>query len=219
MSSSHRDQAKERSPTLKRRPPVRKDQSASRTSPSRQPSGPRTDPESVEASRNVLLKAAKWTPPGTASAETFQVKPSNKAAKKLEALKNRLRQHEQEFQGLKQEIAEITGAYGNTSDNIEELNEAGEVEISSDGILRRKYRKRAELPDPTLPANAEVNRPTTQVKLRLDPAIAAVIDEAVAQSASGSRTEWIVEAALARIEREQPDLYTQLKQTSLPEPI
>lgn len=79
-------------------------------------------------------------------------------------------------------------------------------EISNErDTLKRTYRKRAELPDPTKSADAEVNRPTVQVKLRIDPRIAAAIDEVVAGSGE-TRSDWLVDAAIERIKRERPDL-------------
>ena len=68
--------------------------------------------------------------------------------------------------------------------------------------LKRKYRKRAELPDPTQPANAEVNRAKAQLKLRVDPAVVEAIDAAAAQ-AGMTRSDWVTEAALQKLELEE----------------
>lgn len=82
--------------------------------------------------------------------------------------------------------------------------------ISGDEQLKRKYRRRAELPDPTLPANAEVNRPTQQLKLRVEPDIAELIDSA-AEASGKTRSEWMSDAAVEKIRREQPDLLNKIK--------
>lgn len=89
--------------------------------------------------------------------------------------------------------------------------------ISGDEQLKRKYRRRAELPDPTLPADAEVNRPTQQLKLRVEPDIAELIDSAAAASGK-SRSEWMTDAAIEKIRREQPDLLNKIRPEDDPKP-
>ena len=81
--------------------------------------------------------------------------------------------------------------------------------IHSDEQLKRKYRRRAEFPDPTQRADAEVNRPTVQLKLRVDPAIAEAIDVAVAGSGQ-TRSEWMADAAAEKIKREKPKILNKI---------
>jgi hypothetical protein len=73
--------------------------------------------------------------------------------------------------------------------------------------LKRAYRKRAELPDPTKPANAPVNLRRKQVALRFLPELTEAIDTAL-QRAGGDKTrnDWVTEAVEEKLLRDHPDL-------------
>lgn len=79
---------------------------------------------------------------------------------------------------------------------IQEFNKIlSENNILEETTTKRIYRRREELPDPSKPHWAEVNRVTknrskTQINLRLDPAVLALVDEA-AEKRGLNRTSWM----------------------------
>lgn len=85
--------------------------------------------------------------------------------------------------------------------------------------LKRAYRKRAELPDPTKPANAPVNLRRKQVALRFLPELTDAIDTAL-QRDGGDRTrnDWVTEAVEEKLLRDHPDLLNQPSEPTDTEP-
>jgi len=73
-------------------------------------------------------------------------------------------------------------------------------ETSSDG--KKKYRRREELPDPSQPADAEVNRPTEQFKIRVRRDLKAELARA-AKEQGVSQQDWVIEAILAKLHPEK----------------
>lgn len=76
--------------------------------------------------------------------------------------------------------------------------------------LKRAYRKRAELPDPTKPANAPVNLRRKQVALRFLPELTDAIDTALQRDGGDkTRNEWVTQAVEEKLLRDHPDLLSQ----------
>jgi len=66
--------------------------------------------------------------------------------------------------------------------------------------MRGPYRKANQLPDPSKPPDAEINRTKQQLKLRLPPSLIAEVEEA-AEDANVSRNEWLERAIQTALKR------------------
>lgn len=85
--------------------------------------------------------------------------------------------------------------------------------------LKRVYRKRAELPDPTKPANAPANLRRKQVALRFLPELTDAIDTALRRDEGDlTRNDWVTAALEEKLLRDHPDLLNQPSQPAEPEP-
>jgi len=85
--------------------------------------------------------------------------------------------------------------------------------------LKRVYRKRAELPDPTKPANAPANLRRKQVALRFLPELTDAIDTALRRDGGDlTRNDWVTAALEEKLLRDHPDLLNQPSQPADPEP-
>lgn len=74
----------------------------------------------------------------------------------------------------------------------------------------RKKRRREELPDPSLPANAEVNMRYKQLKYRTFEQVIDAIKEA-AEKVDETQSGFINRAVIARLKAEFPDIYEELR--------
>lgn len=82
-----------------------------------------------------------------------------------------------------------------------------EILDAHDKPLKRIYRSRAELPDPTKPANAPVNLRRKQVALRFLPELTQAMDTALERDGNlKTRNDWVNEAVSEKLRREHPDL-------------
>jgi hypothetical protein len=88
---------------------------------------------------------------------------------------------------------------------LDELHEGDEAERLFETKRRRKYRKRNEMTDPSLPAEHEANRQGTAIKLRMAREELGVID-LFAHKSEESRTAYMLRATWERMMRDDPAL-------------
>lgn len=100
---------------------------------------------------------------------------------------------------------------------IKELNEFLEKNEFLEEGIKRVYRRKAELPDPSKPRWAAVNRASppskVEVKLRLDPKALELVDQAVAAS-KVNRTVWMTKALLDSLRQQGLEVPEELDPTT-----
>lgn len=90
------------------------------------------------------------------------------------------------------------------AENFEDDLDNGRGSSSRKGNARGPYRKAIERPDPSQPANAEVNRTKQQMKVRFKPELIEAINLASSEVGQ-TRNEWIEEAVEAALVRRAPE--------------
>lgn len=100
---------------------------------------------------------------------------------------------------------------------IEQINQTI-INGMTEGLKRKPYRKREELPDPSKPANDPVNLRRKPVSLRCEPELTDAMNRA-ADADGLNRNDWINVAIREKLKREHPELVADSEDEPEPDPI